>query len=392
MNAAADSPADTSMMRIVHNALRRDLDRARQQLTRSAPADGDQLRAIGAHLGWLMHFLHAHHESEDVGLYPFVRARAADVPEHLRVLDRMGREHDEIAAAMSGVEAAGAALTRDPGGATAQEAVAALDTLTTVLLPHLREEEDEAMPIVSQLITVGEWQQLEQKHNLDHKSTAELGFEGHWLIDGVDEVDRATVLALVPPIPRFVLLHGFAGRYRRHAERCWGRAAQKPARKVQLANSVAVTVDADIDSVWDVVTDPTRIGEWSHECRSGEWLPGSRAAVAGARFRGRNRSGIFRWGRVCEVESADRYELRWRTLPTRLFPDSSVWQITLDRDGARTRISQRFEVVRGPVVLAYLYAWLVPNHRDRTAALIEDLTRLGSVAASASTARSAASG
>ena len=46
------------------------------------------------------------------------------------------------------------------------------------------------MPIVSRLITAAEWQAIEKKHNLDPKSIAELGFEGHWLIDGSSDADR----------------------------------------------------------------------------------------------------------------------------------------------------------------------------------------------------------
>lgn len=76
MKADLSGPADTSMMGIVHRALRRDLARARAALTADRlPAD-DQRVAIAEHLGWLMQFLHRHHESEDAGLYPLVRRRS----------------------------------------------------------------------------------------------------------------------------------------------------------------------------------------------------------------------------------------------------------------------------------------------------------------------------
>jgi hypothetical protein len=149
---------------------------------------------------------------------------------------------------------------------------------------------------------------------------------------------------------------------------------------VQLENRVAVTVDADIDDVWEVVRDVTRVGEWSHECVGAEWLTGASAPTPGARFRGRNHAGVFRWGRVCEIVSADPYELVWITVPTALNPDSSEWRIALTKVDAGTRISQQFRVIRAPKVLAVLYALVIPAHRDRTAALIDDLTRLGAVA------------
>jgi hemerythrin-like domain-containing protein len=380
MTTATDAPADTTMMRIVHDALRRDLDRANAVLTAPVRASGDQRRAIGAHLSWMMRFLHAHHASEDHGLYPLVRERAGEAAAAREVLDRMGRDHDAIATAIARVEAAAAALVADSSDDAEKQTVLALDGLGDVLLPHLREEEADAMPIVSRLITAAEWLAIEQEHNLDPKSTSELGFEGHWLIDSASDTDRATVLGLVPPVPRFLLLHGYARRYRRQAMACWGKH-QKPPRHVQLESRVEVTVEAHIDDVWDVVRDVTRVGEWSHECVGAAWLAGADEAAPGARFRGRNRAGVFRWGRVCEIVAADPHELVWITVPTALFPDSSEWRIALAEVDGGTSISQQFRVLRAPKVLGVLYAFMIPRHRDRTTALAEDLTRLGTVAA-----------
>jgi hypothetical protein len=380
MAATSDAPADTTMMRIVHEALRRDLTRAREVLGRPARADAVQRRAIGEHLQWMVRFLHAHHASEDGWLYPLVRERAAGSSEAVAVLDRMARGHEAIAPAAAAVTAAASALSADPTDAAVQQTVAALDALAVVLLPHQRGGEDDAMPIASRFVTAAEWQALEQEHNLDPKSMSDLGFEGHWLIDDADAADRATVLGLVPPVPRFVLLHGFARRYRRHAAACWGRGTTPP-RRVQLENEATVTVDADIDEVWDVVRDVTRVGEWSHECVGAAWLGGATSAVPGARFRGRNRSGIFRWGRICEIVSARPYQLVWRTVPTGLYLDSCEWRIALEPLGDGTSISQHYHALRAPKALVVLFAVAVPAHRDRRAALVADLERLGAVAA-----------
>lgn len=373
-----DAPADTTMMRIVHDALRRDLERAATALS-CGDATPVQRRAIGGHLRWMMEFLHAHHASEDAGLYPLVRERAAGDPEGLDVLDRMTRDHEVVALEMAKVVTAAAALAERGSDDAARATAAALDSLGVVLLPHLRDEENEAMPIVSRLITAREWDALEKAHNLDHKSMNQLAFEGHWLIDGATDSDRAAVVGLVPPVPRFFLLHALAGPYRRRSRDCWGIGG-KPRRRVQLHNTVTVTVSADIDEVWEVVSDVTRVGEWSHECLAAQWLGSSTSSAAGARFRGRNRAGMFRWGRVCEIVSAEPYELVWFTVPTVLFPDSSEWRITLDRVDGGTRIAQQFHVLRAPKVLSVLYALLIPAHRDRTAALIDDLERLGTAA------------
>jgi hypothetical protein len=374
-----DTPADTTMMRIVHDALRRDLDRARTTLAQPAEVSRARRRAIGGHLRWMMRFLDAHHRSEDEGLYPLVRAHAGDDVVAREVLDRMAHDHEAVAVAATDLDAAAATMAAEPSDEASHRVVVAIDALTAVLLPHLRAEEDEAMPLTSKLITNAEWQAIEKERNLDPISTSDLAFEGHWLIDGATAEDRATVLGLVPPIPRYIMLYGLARRYRRHAKACWGRVA-KPPRRVQLENGVTVTVDTDIDAVWAVVRDPTRVGEWSHECVGAAWMGDATAAAPGARFRGRNRAGAFRWGRVCEVLAAEPYELVWRTVPTTFYPDSSEWRITLERAGTGTTVAESFRVVRAPKVLGVLYALMIPAHRDRTNALVDDLQRLGDVA------------
>ena len=71
----SDAPADTRMMRIVHQALRRELRRAQVAMTSTPPPSSRQQHAIARHLTWMMGLLRGHHRSEDAGLYPLVRQR-----------------------------------------------------------------------------------------------------------------------------------------------------------------------------------------------------------------------------------------------------------------------------------------------------------------------------
>ena len=162
--------------------------------------------------------------------------------------------------------------------------------------------------------------------------------------------------------------------------------------QVQKTGHVAVVVDASPASVWQVISDVTRTGEWSHECREACWLDGAVAAAPGVRFRGRNRQGWVRWGRKCEIITVDEpREIAWRTVSTLLYPDSTVWRLRLEPLDQGTRIVQEFEVVRAPKVLDYLYAAVLPAHRDRNEQLTADLERIGAVAeARAQTAPSGA--
>ena len=152
--------------------------------------------------------------------------------------------------------------------------------------------------------------------------------------------------------------------------------------RVQKSSTVTVVVDAAVADVWRVISDVRRTGEWSHECQSADWLDGADAAAPGVRFRGRNRSRWVRWTRTCEIVAVDApSELVWRTVPTRLYPDSTEWRIRLAPEGRGTRITQSFLQVRTPGLLDPVYALVNPDHRDRDARLADDLARIGTVAA-----------
>jgi hemerythrin-like domain-containing protein len=376
MKTEPNAPADTRMMGIVHEALRRDLTRAKRALSQTPPPHDPQREALAAHLQWMMRFLHTHHAGEDAGLYRMVRERN---PAAGALLDAMDADHKAIGPGMDALERAAAEYGQSDSAEHRERVLASIDRLEETLLPHLRREEDEMMPVVSSTITVAEWHALEQQQNIKPKSFIDLGREGHWILDGLDHDDREVVVGLVPAVPRFILVHGFAASYRRHQARCWGNTSPR-GRRVQKDGRVEVTVDADPDQVRAVIGDVTRVGEWSHECHGAEWLGGATQATPGAQFRGLNRSGLIRWGRKCEIVVAEPRELVWRTVPTRLYPDSVEWTIRLHEVNGLTSIEQTYHILTIPKILDMAYATILPGHRDRTDALIEDLRRLGALA------------
>lgn len=141
------------------------------------------------------------------------------------------------------------------------------------------------------------------------------------------------------------------------------------------------TTFASPEAVWALVSDVTRVGEWSHECHGAEWVDGATTAVPGARFRGRNRTGRARWTRVNEVLVADApREFAFRTVPTLRYPDSTIWRFTIEPVDGGTRVAQTFEVLKINPLAERLFYLLVPQHRDRSAALAQDLANLGEVA------------
>ena len=151
--------------------------------------------------------------------------------------------------------------------------------------------------------------------------------------------------------------------------------------RAAMTGRAEATVTAPVDAVWRVVADVTRTGEWSHECRDVAWLDGAVRAAPGVRFRGGNRSGWLRWSRTCEMLTVDPpTRITWRTIATPMFVDSTEWSVRLEPDGAGTRIVQEYRITRCPRWWEWIATRLIPAHIDRTAALTEDLRRIGAVA------------
>lgn len=218
MATDADTPADTRIMAVVHWALRRDLDRAQRELTTEPFPAGSRRRALGEHVLWLMDFLHKHHSGEDAGLWPLVRRRN---PAAVALLDSLEDDHRRIAPAVDRLAAAARAYVVSADDDARLLLRDAVERLLEVLVPHLEREVAEAMPVVSESISAREWKQWDTRYNVRGRSPRQLGLTGHFLIDGADAESRDVVLHVVPPVPRFVLVHGFARTYRRAAGARW---------------------------------------------------------------------------------------------------------------------------------------------------------------------------
>lgn len=114
-------------------------------------------------------------------------------------------------------------------------------------------------------------------------------------------------------------------------------------------------IEAPPETVYDLVSDVSRMGEWSPECYRCKWLDDVDEAVQGARFRGWNRFlGVVRWSRVCEVLIADRgRRFEFRTVSRGAFRDSTRWSFEFQPDNQGTQIVQRYvlEKPSRPVLL-----------------------------------------
>jgi hemerythrin-like domain-containing protein len=94
--------------------------------------------------------LHFHHAAEDQAMWPPVRAKLADDPVGLALMDAMEDEHKLIDPLLASIDDALATGTRGT------RLRSLLSQLRTTLASHLAHEEADALPLISQVMSPAE--------------------------------------------------------------------------------------------------------------------------------------------------------------------------------------------------------------------------------------------
>jgi hypothetical protein len=103
----------------------------------------------------------------------------------------------------------------------------------------------------------------------------------------------------------------------------------------------AVEIAAAPARVYDLVSDITRMGEWSPECRRCEWVE------PGKTFRGHNQVGLFKWSTEANVVAADPgREFAFTTVVKGR--ESTRWRYRIEPQGDRSRLTESYEFVWAP--------------------------------------------
>ena len=124
-----------------------------------------------------------------------------------------------------------------------------------------------------------------------------------------------------------------------------------------MRGSVTVHMDASPEAVWDLVSDVTRIGEFSPETFEAEWTDGATGPDLGAHFRGhvrRNGVGPVYWTqcKVTACEPGREFGFAVYGAGSRL----NNWHYLLEpRDGG-TDVTESFQLESHGVMRAY---WLL---------------------------------
>jgi hemerythrin-like domain-containing protein len=202
--ASATTPRpDVSELIAVHGVFRDTLGEAPELVDGVAPGDSERLALVANYYDNILSFLEAHHDGEEEIVFPALRERC---PDQQALLDRLDAEHKEAIALM---EKAQGSLAAWAGGDTAAgDALAKdLEALRMQLEPHLDREENEALPLCAENLSVEEWGALTA-----HGMAAYHG-DKIWLILGLirermTDAQRAAMLEHMPP-PAIEMWTGF---------------------------------------------------------------------------------------------------------------------------------------------------------------------------------------
>jgi hemerythrin-like domain-containing protein len=204
-----------TMNRLIHGAVRRDLDRLSAALD-SFP-DGDLARARGLDRAFvnLRRELTRHHEGEDTHIWPMLALQGVDPA----LLHDMENEHHAMAESLSETGAAMTALATSGSGTAAATARASVVRTRAVVERHFAHEESELEPQLQPLLETPEWKAVEKQLSRQPPSVAGPFFA--WLTDGMSEDHRAYLRSLIPAPVVTVLAKVFGRRYDRDIAPVW---------------------------------------------------------------------------------------------------------------------------------------------------------------------------
>lgn len=123
-------------------------------------------------------------------------------------------------------------------------------------------------------------------------------------------------------------------------------------------------IDAPPTLVWQLITDVTRMGEWSPETTAAVWTGGATGPEVGATFRGRNQIGIRRWSTSCRVTAAEpgkRFTFEVTSGPFAV----AEWSYEIQADGDGCVVRERWKDNRSWILDQI--GWLASGVKDRAA-------------------------
>lgn len=204
------------MNKVIHGAVRRDLDRFRRALDAFSDGDGERARAL--HAAWVNFDaqLTEHHEGEHEIAWPAMKAIGIDPS----TIDSFDVEHEAMAADLAAARESMAALRATATRADADSAAAAMARLQTTTVGHLDHEERETESALTQHDGDPAVKEMAKKFSR-RTGPAKAGAFFAWLQDGASPSELAALRESVPR-PVLGIIGGLFGRsYRREVAPVW---------------------------------------------------------------------------------------------------------------------------------------------------------------------------
>lgn len=200
---AVSQVQDGMLLRVVHDAFRRDADHLARAVEQRALYDPGRVATV--RYGWTVFArrLRAHQAAQDEHLWPVVRGYLLARPEESQLVDAMEVEHARIerwiGAVDGAVHAADLAWLAEAAGPFREE-----------LLAHLRHEEDDVVPLLYHVLDPRDWRAVAAAERKAGHQDAE--FLPYVLADAPPQAVELVTARLSAPT-RWLLQHRWQPRF-----------------------------------------------------------------------------------------------------------------------------------------------------------------------------------
>jgi hypothetical protein len=155
-----------------------------------------------------------------------------------------------------------------------------------------------------------------------------------------------------------------------------------------MADTVSVerTIKAAPDTLAALISDVTRMGEWSPETTGCRWTKGSSGPAIGATFEGDNHNGSKKWETACTVtqwEPSSRFAFRVHVGPLKI----ADWDYRFSSTADGCVVTETWTDLRNPVIrlLGKPFSGVADRATHNRAGMERTLETLGTFAEGAST-------
>ena len=204
-----------SMNRVIHEAVRRDLDRFTEALS-SLGGGEPRLEQVSTAWANFQDQLTRHHSSEHRIAWPALRK--AGISDD--VLTQFDAEHDRMAAALESADQAMRSLRGTPSAENVKAASEAMTTLRTTTTDHLDHEEAVLEPFYLEHAHTPEMKAMGRAFGREY-TLPEAGTYFAWLKDGASSDQLAGLRQNVPGPVVAIIGRVFGGKYRRTIAPAW---------------------------------------------------------------------------------------------------------------------------------------------------------------------------